>query len=239
MFIRRRLVGLADAFVATGTLATEFVGVLGADPSQVINSCLPSALASDVIATGWPRSSRDGARERRFLFVGRLVELKRPVQLARAFLQALPSLDGATLTFVGDGPLAGELGALAARSGGAIRVVGRAEGHALAERYHDADVLVLPSVREVWGLVVNEALAAGLFVVASNQVASAHDLLDAGSGIVVEPDDPAALVAALRTAHRAGQSQADREARIARVSDCTPRAFAVAIHRAIKLSMRR
>jgi glycosyltransferase involved in cell wall biosynthesis len=239
MLLRRRLVDLVDAFVATGTLATEFIATLGADPRRVVNSCLPSALASALIAAGRRSHAQGAGPTRRYLFVGRLVELKRPLLLARAFLEALPSLDGSTLTFVGDGPLADDLAAIAARSGDAIRLAGRAEGAALVERYLDADILVLPSVREVWGLVVNEALAAGLYVVATSEVAAAVDLLDPHSGIVVEPDRPDALVAALRTAHGAGQSEAARQARAERVAGCTPEAFAADVCRAIELAARR
>jgi glycosyltransferase involved in cell wall biosynthesis len=186
-----------------------------------------------------PRTSRPAGHSAatRFLFVGRLVELKRPVELARAFVRAMPSMAGATLTFIGDGPLRGVLSEIAASTDGRIRVLERAEGAALATRFLDADVLVLPSVREVWGLVVNEALAAGLFVVATDQVASAVDLLDQGSGLIVPADLPARLEDALRAADRVGQSDTERAARTARVMKCTGSSFAADLHQAIELAL--
>lgn len=237
LFVRRRLVALADAFVSTGTPATRFIESLGADPRMVVRSCLPSLLAETIAAT--PTAANPGdASGTRFLFVGRLVELKRPIELAQAFLQALPSLPGATLTFVGDGPLRGPLAGIAAGTDGQIRVLERAEGPALVARYLDADVLVLPSVREVWGLVVNEALAAGLFVVATDQVASAFELLDKDSGLIVVADDPPKLVEALKAAGAVDQSASRRSARAARVAGCTPRSFAADLNRAIELALR-
>jgi glycosyltransferase involved in cell wall biosynthesis len=173
----------------------------------------------------------------RFLFVGRLVELKRPLELAQAFVRALPRLSGATLTFVGDGPLREQLAEIAAGTDGRIRLHERAEGKALAARYGDADVLVLPSVREVWGLVVNEALAAGLFVVATDQVGSAAELLDENSGLIVRADDAGQLEAALVAANRVGWSATDRAARTARISGCTREAFAADLRRAIGLAV--
>lgn len=235
MFIRRRLVARADTFVATGRHAAQFILDLGADPGRVVRSCLPSALAETIAATPATRRRSAVGSGTRFLFVGRLVERKRPLQLAQAFIRALPSLDGATLTFVGDGPLRGRLAEIAAVDGN-IRLLDRAEGESLAARYLEADVLVIPSVREVWGLVVNEALAAGLYVVATDQVASAVELLDQHSGLVVAPDEPDALVDALRIAATAGRSEADRVTRIARVKDCTPRSFAADLLRAIELA---
>jgi len=236
MFIRRRLVALADTFVATGRLATQFIIDLGADPGRVVRSCLPSALA-ETIAASQPTSRRSAVGSgTRFLFIGRLVELKRPIQLAQAFIRALPSLDGATLTFVGEGPLRDRLAEIAAAESN-IRLLERAEGESLAARYMEADVLVIPSEREVWGLVVNEALAAGLYVVATNQVASAVELLDQHSGLIVAQDDADALVDALQVADNAGRSEADRLTRIARVRDCTSRSFAADLLRAVDLAL--
>ncbi len=98
-------------------------------------------------------------------------------------------------------------------------------------------MLVIPSVREVWGLVVNEALAAGLFVVATDQVASAVDLLDEGSGLIIPADDPGLLMDAMRFAGGVGQSAVERAARTARIRDCTRRSFAADLNRAIALAL--
>jgi len=236
MAARRRLVALSDAFLSTGTQATRFIESLGADPTHVVRSCLPSALGEKIAGMPLPRREAAAAGTR-FLFVGRLVERKRPVELALAFVRALPSLGGATLSFVGDGPLRGRLAEIAGASGGRVRLLGRAEGQALSLRYLDADVLVVPSVREVWGLVVNEALAAGLYVVATDQVASAVDLLDEHSGLLIPADDRDRLVDALLAAATVDQSDAERAARRARASECTPRSFATDLHRAIELAL--
>jgi glycosyltransferase involved in cell wall biosynthesis len=126
---------------------------------------------------------------------------------------------------VGDGPLRGELARLAFAAG-RVQVRGRLEGETLAQAYLDADVLVVPSSREVWGLVVNEALAAGLFVVASDRVGSTRDLLDEGAGTVVDAGDQHALTQAMEAATQVGQSAAARQARQNRVSSCTAARFA-------------
>ena len=69
----------------------------------------------------------------------------------------------------------------------------------LPSYYHAADVLVLPSETEPWGLVINEAMAAGTLPVASNRVGAAADLV-AGVGEVYPGGDVAALAVALRRA---------------------------------------
>jgi glycosyltransferase involved in cell wall biosynthesis len=69
----------------------------------------------------------------------------------------------------------------------------------LARWYAAADVFVLPSRSETWGMVLNEAAEAGLALVASEAAGAAHDLIQPGiNGYLVPPDDPDALAAALR-----------------------------------------
>jgi glycosyltransferase involved in cell wall biosynthesis len=60
--------------------------------------------------------------------------------------------------------------------------------------YHVADILVLPSDREPWAVVVQEAMSAGLPVVASDVVGAAHELIEDGrSGRIFQHGDAAAL----------------------------------------------
>jgi glycosyltransferase involved in cell wall biosynthesis len=73
---------------------------------------------------------------------------------------------------------------------------GAADMEALPAHYARADLFVLPSLFEGYGMVVAEALAHGLPVVASDTGAAAH-LLACGGGVLVPPGDTAALCAAL------------------------------------------
>ena len=75
-------------------------------------------------------------------------------------------------------------------------------GAGLARRYQAADLLVLASRSETYGMVVTEALARGLPVVAT-EVGGVPEALGHGAdgdrpGLLVPPGDPAALAAALR-----------------------------------------
>lgn len=82
-----------------------------------------------------------------------------------------------------------------------VRFSGPQTGDELARSYRAADVLVLPSRGETYGMVVTEALARGLPVVAAD-VGGVSEALGRGSGVrpglLVPPDDPAALADALR-----------------------------------------
>jgi len=85
---------------------------------------------------------------------------------------------------------------------GRVRFSGPQTGADLARSYGAADVLVLPSRSETYGMVVTEALARGLPVVAAEvggvPEALGHGVDGTRPGLLVPPDDPAALRDALR-----------------------------------------
>lgn len=92
-----------------------------------------------------------------------------------------------------------ELVHAAAAGDSRIRVLGHRGDSELDELYRSADALVITSHYEVWGLVVNEALAYGLPVIATDQVGAAPDLIDDGvNGRIVTAGSVSALADAMR-----------------------------------------
>ena len=90
----------------------------------------------------------------------------------------------------------------AAGLGGRVRFTGALTAAALTERYANADLLVLPSRSETWGMVISEALARGIPVVAAD-VGGVPQALGRSSdgrrpGLLVPPGEPSALAGALR-----------------------------------------
>lgn len=126
------------------------------------------------------------------LFAGKFLPRKRPDLLVEAW-QSLPKPRPALL-MVGDGEMRPAIEAV--RQQGMIFTGFRNQGD-LPALYRMADVFVLPSEREPWGLAVNEAMACGTAVVVSDQVGSALDLVDDTVGAVFRAGDPAALAEAL------------------------------------------
>jgi glycosyltransferase involved in cell wall biosynthesis len=125
------------------------------------------------------------------MFSGKLIPLKRPLDLVSA-LTLLPH--SVNTLFVGDGVLAERVrDSLDPACGVVTGFVNQSE---LPAYYHAADILVLPSDTETWGLVVNEAMAAGTLPVVSDVVGCAPDLV-AGVGEVYRCGDVADLAKAL------------------------------------------
>jgi glycosyltransferase involved in cell wall biosynthesis len=79
-----------------------------------------------------------------------------------------------------------------------VRLLGHQGRDELVDRYAEADLFVFPSNSDPWGLVVNEAMAAGLPLVASSAAGAVVDLVEHGrNGLVVEPGEADALRDAL------------------------------------------
>jgi glycosyltransferase involved in cell wall biosynthesis len=126
------------------------------------------------------------------MFCGKLRQSKRPLDLAAAVGRLGIEVNA---MFVGDGALAGEV--LSILPAGRGIVTGFVNQTELPSYYHAADILVLPSQSEPWGLVVNEAMTAGVLPIVSDHVGCAPDLV-AGLGEVYPCGDIGALTTALR-----------------------------------------
>jgi glycosyltransferase involved in cell wall biosynthesis len=132
--------------------------------------------------------------EPRLLAVGRLIAIKGFDVLLRAFAEARRELPALTLEIAGEGPLEGELRA-AAPDG--VTFLGRVSPVGpLLER---AAIVVVPSRGEGFGMVALEAAERGRPVVASSVGGLPEIVANGETGLVVPPDDAAALARAIVT----------------------------------------
>lgn len=127
-----------------------------------------------------------------FLFCGQMIARKGLDHLLTAF-STLP--ENARLLLVGrEAELPQMLGALPEVVRARIRYAGFQAPDALPGFFAQADVFVLPSRYDGWGVVVNQALGAGLPIIASDQVGAAHDLVSPGeNGFPFPAGDATAL----------------------------------------------
>jgi glycosyltransferase involved in cell wall biosynthesis len=111
------------------------------------------------------------------LFCAKLQPWKRPLDLVQAFAQA--NVANSLLLLAGDGPLKEELQAETARLGisDRVRFLGFVNQTQLPALYTAADVMVLPSEYDAFGVVVNEAILCGCPVIASSSVGAGRDLI--------------------------------------------------------------
>jgi glycosyltransferase involved in cell wall biosynthesis len=109
----------------------------------------------------------------------------------------------------------------------------------LPSYYGLADVFVIPSLEEVWGLVINEAALASLPIVATSCCGAAADLLRADeNGYLVPPGDAAALEKAMAKI-LADPARARHMGEVSRrlVERCTPAGVASTLAKAARLAV--
>jgi len=243
----RRLVELLKAkfihdcsgFVVPGKASREYAMSFGVSEARIFTA--PNAVDNAFFTEHAAEARRDAAElrqtlglpQRYFLFVGRLVREKGVFDLLSAYGKLADEMKQEWgLVYVGGGSLAAELKARAASAGpGSILVAGFAQRERLASYYALADVLVFPTHSDPWGLVVNEAMACGLPVVATSAAGCVPNLVtDGWNGRVVEAGDTAQLASAM--AELAADSEVRRDMAVhsrERIAEYSPQACAAGL----------
>lgn len=166
-----------------------------------------------------------------FLFTGRLAPEKNVDGLIRAYTAYRTRGGQWPLVLVGAGPDEHRLRQMAAASefGRDIVFTGLKFGRDLAACYAEAGCFVLPSTREPWGLVVNEAMASGLPVIVSDRCGCVEDLVVPGeNGYRFNPAAEGDLESKLTQMELVGPQKRSEMARRSReiVSNISPERWA-------------
>ncbi|MDB5694870.1 MAG: glycosyltransferase family 1 protein [Sphingomonas bacterium] len=186
-----------DLIFCYGERAQAMALHFGARPEALVTRCQAAALPDDYNAAVIPElRAHLRSPSPSFLYVGRLAPEKNLSRLLSAFARFVVEQPSARLRLVGAGPLQLQLVREAEALGITDRLafVGGLDQHALADEYLAATALILPSLREPWGLVVNEALAYGCPVLVSDRCGCLPELVRPGlSGLAFDPLNEAAL----------------------------------------------
>ncbi len=145
------------------------------------------------------RMRRHVGRGSRLLFTGRLSEMKGIPILLEAVARLLDSWPELILDLAGDGPDRSVIEMQIRRLGIAnhVRVLGYRSSEQVRDLLHDADVFVLPSFAEGVPVVLMEAMASGVPVIAT-RIAGIPELVEDGvCGLLTPPGDADSLLAAI------------------------------------------
>jgi 1,2-diacylglycerol 3-alpha-glucosyltransferase len=197
-WMKSRLAAGCGAVFAAGRSSSRYLQSLGVPANAITLGC-------DVVDNRhFARALRlRGEPGYRLLTVSRLIPEKNLIASARAFLEfcrARGPFQPWRWTIVGYGPERHRLQALADQSQGRIVLTGFRGYEELVSEYAAHDVYWQPSLSEPWGLVVNEAMAAGMPVLVSRRCGCAEDLVTSDTGWRFDASSTRALVAGLEAA---------------------------------------
>ena len=182
----RRFVPRFDACLAPGTWSREYFEHYGARPDRIF--FVPHVVDFDFME----RESRRLLAERTelrqqwnlhqdsfvFLFAGKFTETKRPLDFVKALCEAAKQGKHIQGLMVGDGPLRPACEEFVISHNIPVIFAGFLNQSQIVWAYVCGDVLVLPSVGETWGMVVNEAMTCGRPAVVSDRVGCGPDLVE-------------------------------------------------------------
>jgi glycosyltransferase involved in cell wall biosynthesis len=237
--IRPLLCRHADAFLAVGSSGARYLRSLGVGAAKIF----PLRYSSGVEQFSANDIARPPERAHRLLYTGQLVERKGLLPFLETLSKWAAAHPERSVEFVvvGSGPLRSALETFAAPVNLELRLHASLPYEDLPRIYSEAGLFVLPTLADSWGVVVNEALAAGLPVLGSVRAQAVKELLEDGkNGWTFEPGRPEEIYSAIDRAMTASCGQLDtmrayaRSTALALTPDDTARLIDDAIAASVK-----
>ena len=195
---KKVLVSSATYWISSGRETTKYLVHYGAKQDRTFHYPFTSLWEKDIMASAPSEEEKQRLRrqlgmkeEKILLYVGRYDHKKGMDEL----LHIAPRLDADTgVYFVGGEPKEEHLAFCREQDAQNVHFVGFKKKEELALYYQAADVLVLPTWSDVWGLVINEAMAFGLPVITTDRCVAGMELVENGvNGYIVPVRNEEAL----------------------------------------------
>jgi len=216
MLQRMALLKTVDAAIVNGISGEKYLMGLGMLQKRIFH--LP--YCPDVSQfTGLP-TARSCGSARRLLYVGQLVERKGLLPFLAVLSEWCHKHPDVTceLWIAGHGPLRIDLERIPVPANLRRRFLGAVEYEKLSAVYCGAGILVFPTLADEWGVVVNEALAAGLPVLGSVYGEAVNELVEEGkTGWTFHPDQAVSVYEAIDRAMTCAPEELNEMRRAARL----------------------
>lgn len=202
---KKMLVGGATGWISSGKVTTEYLLHYGAKKDRIYPYPFSSLQEADILPVAVSEEEKQDLRrmleipeEKVILSIGQFI----PRKGFDVLLKAAAELDPETgIYIVGGKPTEEYLQLAQALKLTNVHFVGFLKKEELMRYYKAADLFVLPTREDIWGLVVNEAMGCGLPVITTDRCVAGLELIQNGvNGYVVPVEDPAALAQGIRKA---------------------------------------
>ncbi|MBQ6719160.1 MAG: glycosyltransferase family 4 protein [Oscillospiraceae bacterium] len=203
--IKRLLVSSAAAYLSSGKATTDYLVHYGAKREQVWEYPFTSLCEKDLLPQPVSREEKQALRQKLNLQDGKIILSIGQFIHRKGFdvlLKAADKLqDGADIYIVGGEPTEEYLQLCKDLSLTNVHFLGFMKKEKLIEYYKAADLFVLPTREDIWGLVINEAMAFGLPVVTTDRCVAGLELVEEGvTGYIVPVGDENALACKMNEA---------------------------------------
>jgi len=203
--IKRFLVTLPTAWISSGKQTTNYLTHYGAKEDRIVYYPFSSLWAEDIAPSVPTPEEKSALREKlgirdekMVISVSRFIPSKRLDMLIRSGAELGKKVG---IYLIGGEPTEEYLALKQELGAENVHFVGFLKKEQLAEYYRAADLFALPTQTDVWGLVINEAMAQGLPIVTTDRCVAGLELIRPGeNGFIVPVDDQAALTEAIRQA---------------------------------------
>ena len=220
--LKRHFISSASGWLSSGKTCDDYFLSYGAVRDRIYRYPFTSLYRRDLLEKLPDRREKLRLREKHgiterhaVLSVGQFI----PRKGFDILIQAAPALREAGIYIAGAKPPQDYL-QLCARVGARnVHFPGFHAKEEWKELYQAADVFVLPTREDIWGLVVNEAMANGLPVVSTDRCVAALELVENGkNGFLVPAEDPEAIAGAVKSVLRddAGREMGARSLKVIR-----------------------
>ena len=200
---KKSLVRKADQWLSSGRYTTEFLVHYGAEKSRIHFYPFSSVFEKDILPAVPSADEKQALKEelgvpekRMVLAIGQFIHRKG----FDILMHAACSLDkDVGIYIVGGEPTEDYLQMRASLGLDNVHFVGFQKKEALSRYYRAADLFVLPTREDIWGLVINEAMAYGLPVITTDRCVAGLELVEEGvNGSIVPVEDAAALAGKMK-----------------------------------------
>ena len=201
--VKKHLVCMADRWLSTGYHTSKYLIHYGAREENIVRYPFSSLYEKDILPAVVSAAEKQAIREElgisephMVLAIGQFIHRKGFDVLMRA----AQSLDSSVGIYIVGGEATEEYKALREELGVShVHFLGFQPKERLVRFYRAADLFALPTREDIWGLVINEALAYGLPTITTDRCVAGLELIEDGiNGYIVPVGDAAALAERIR-----------------------------------------